>query len=287
MSVQWQHIEGPDGVTLPFAELHGDASGPTWLLTAGVHGDEYEGPAAIRGVVSEMENKAFPGRVIAVPVVNPAAYAVGQRCHPGDGGNLNRAFPGDAQGGPSARWAAFIWTQFATHGDRLIDLHAGGVTWHFAPLAGFFRAEDQPLAQAMGLTLWSMPETPGVFSGEFRRLRGPALGVELGHGGTRDDALVEHARQAIVSIITKPLPAIDAAIPVYRHEDVLSIADGEWSPGVRVGDEVGIGDALGDVYDWQADVTHRIVSRYAGKVLAVRRLVSTQRRDLLVVLGIR
>jgi len=287
MSAQWQHIAGPDGVTLPYVELRGNAPGPTWLLTAGVHGDEYEGPAAIRAVVSDLESRAFSGNVIAVPVVNPAAYKAGQRCHPADGGNLNRAFPGDANGSATARWAAFIWQQFASRADRLIDLHAGGVTWHFTPLAGFCRAEDQPLAQAMGLTLWAMPETPGVFSGEFRRLRGPSIGVELGFGGTRDDAIVERARQAIVNIITRPLPAIDTSLPVNSHEDVLSVADGEWLSLVHVGDDVKVGDELGQVYDWQADESHRIVSRFAGKVLAVRRLVSTQRHELLVAIGIR
>src|SRR5687768_2004596 len=95
----WQHVERPGGLALPVAELTGSRPGPTWLLVAGVHGDEYEGPEAIRRAVARLAaDRDFSGRVIALPIANPAAYARGSRLTPEDNANLNRSFPGNPNG---------------------------------------------------------------------------------------------------------------------------------------------------------------------------------------------
>src|SRR5690606_24383501 len=116
-----------------------------------------EGPEAIRRAVTDLADLPFTGRVIALPVANPMAYAVGQRCTPQDGGNLNRSFPGDAQGSLTSRWARFLWDRFLCQGDRLIDLHSGGTAYAFETVAGFYDQADIPLAAVFAATLWRMP----------------------------------------------------------------------------------------------------------------------------------
>lgn len=68
--------------------------GPTSLVQAGIHGDEIAGVHALEELLEEGLRPAR-GRLIVVPVMNPAAYRAQQRAAPG-GLDLNRQFPGDA-----------------------------------------------------------------------------------------------------------------------------------------------------------------------------------------------
>src|SRR5690554_91984 len=43
------------------------------------HGNEYEGPAAIKGLLSEIEPSRVLGRIILVPVLNVEAFRTGTR----------------------------------------------------------------------------------------------------------------------------------------------------------------------------------------------------------------
>src|SRR5436190_7122386 len=56
------------------------------------HGNEYEGPVAIKHLVREMRIEDVLGRIILVPVLNPSAFHAGQRESAADSVNLNRAF---------------------------------------------------------------------------------------------------------------------------------------------------------------------------------------------------
>jgi len=74
------------------------------LVMAGVHGDEYEGPAAVHDVSAEIDPNAVQGSILLVPVANPWAFHAAARRHPGDGGDLNRAFPGNSAEGRLNAW---------------------------------------------------------------------------------------------------------------------------------------------------------------------------------------
>lgn len=283
MPIHWNWAEGPGGNKLPFAELEGSSPGPTWLLAAAVHGDEYEGPEAIRQAVSSLSDKNFPGKVIALPITNPMAYAKGVRSTPEDQGNLNRFFPGRPEGSLTPRWAHWLWQTFIGRADRLIDLHAGGSTWEFDSLAGFYTDEDAPLAAVFGLILWRVPNLPGILSQEFRRLRGPAIGVELGFGGTRREALVQLTRQALVRLVRGETARV--AAPIYHSQNITAPQAGEWTPARRLRDRVAEGDLLGTITDWTAENSYPVRSPSAGLLLAVRRLVSIEAGDLVAMLG--
>jgi len=279
----WKLFEGPGNERIPAAQLDGGSAGPHWLITAGVHGDEYEGPEAIRRAVATLAGEKFPGRVTAIPVMNPMAYRAGRRCTPADNGNLNRLFPGRADGTITQQWAAWLWREFVSKANRLMDHHAGGATWAFEPVAGFYRDEDKPMAAAYGITLWKAPETPGVFSCEFRRHRGHAIGMELGYGGVRDEAMTARAASAIISLVRgkehTPLG------PVFGHEDILAPASGEWTASRSITQHVNVGDTLGVIRDWTGATLAEVKSRFSGRVLAVRRLVSVEKGELVVVVG--
>lgn len=74
--------------------LEGAQPGPTALVQAGIHGDEVAGVHALLELLEEGFAPAA-GRLIVVPVMNPAAYRRRERTALG-GLDLNRCFPGDA-----------------------------------------------------------------------------------------------------------------------------------------------------------------------------------------------
>lgn len=281
----WKQVKGPGDVTIPVAELDGGVAGPTWIFTGAVHGDEYEGPEAIRRVARALAGKSFKGKMIALPVMNPMAYAAGVRLTPSDQGNLNRLFPGDPAGSPTQRWAHWLWNTFLVRADRMIDLHAGGAAFCFEPLAGVYREEDLPLAAMMGLTLWRAPEVPGVLSHEFRERRGPSVGCELGWGGTRNEEEVERAVRGLAALVrgeTRPPGPND---PVYHQREVHAEFEGEFLAARSITEHVNKGDLLGTLSDWTGERTLEVRAPIVSRVLAFRRILSAKAGDLLVVLG--
>ena len=89
-------------IPIPIAVIR-NGDGPTVLLTAGNHGDEYEGQIALNNLIRNLEPRHLKGRVIILPALNFPAALAGRRVSPIDGLNLNRVFPGDPTGRPRAR----------------------------------------------------------------------------------------------------------------------------------------------------------------------------------------
>lgn len=89
--------------TLPLHVFAAEQPGPTAIVQAGIHGDEVAGVHALQELLEE-ELRPVRGKLIVVPVMNPPAYRVRQRMGPG-GMDLNRCFPGDAQGHRDQRLA--------------------------------------------------------------------------------------------------------------------------------------------------------------------------------------
>lgn len=81
--------------TVPVHVFDAEVSGPTAIIEAGIHGDEVAGVHAVQELLEE-ELRPTRGRLILIPVMNPAAYRHRQRMAPG-GLDLNRCFPGDAK----------------------------------------------------------------------------------------------------------------------------------------------------------------------------------------------
>lgn len=91
--------------TLPMHVFDAPKPGPTAIIEAGIHGDEIAGVHAICELL-EAGLRPEAGRLIFIPVMNPAAYRARERAAPG-GLDLNRCFPGDADAPePERRLAA-------------------------------------------------------------------------------------------------------------------------------------------------------------------------------------
>ena len=161
-------------------------------MTAGIHGDEYEGPAAVRSLIRTVLPDMVIGEVALAPVANPTAFTAGTRTNPEDGKNLARTFPGNPHGSPTDRLAAALWSELIVGGQYLIDLHSGGIEYDFLPVAGFYgpaNKENSSFAAAVqfGLpALWQLPPTRSVLSYEFATAGGVGVGCEYRGAGRLD-----------------------------------------------------------------------------------------------------
>jgi N-alpha-acetyl-L-2,4-diaminobutyrate deacetylase len=80
---------------IPLTVIVGPEAKPSEGLVAfgANHGNEYEGPIAIRHLIRQIDTSAVKGRLLLVPVLNPAALRAGARESTlDDRVNLNRAF---------------------------------------------------------------------------------------------------------------------------------------------------------------------------------------------------
>lgn len=108
-------------------------SGPTLLITAGVHGDEINGVEIVRRAVHSGQFKnLLKGTVIAVPLLNIFGFLNFSREVP-DGKDVNRSFPGRADGSLAARVAYTLSKEIMPHADFGIDFHTGGSSRHNYP----------------------------------------------------------------------------------------------------------------------------------------------------------
>ena len=99
--------------------------GPTVLITAGIHGDEINGVEIVRQIIAKGINKPKIGTIICIPVINVFGFLNLDRLFP-DGRDLNRVFPGSANGSLASRVAHFVMSEIVPHVDFAMDFHTGG-----------------------------------------------------------------------------------------------------------------------------------------------------------------
>ncbi len=111
-------------ISIPINVLHGRNEGPVVWLSAAVHGDEIGGVEIIRRALMGIDPKTLAGTIVAVPIVNVHGFLNGDRYLP-DRRDLNRSFPGSANGSLAARIANLFLTEIVSRCDVGIDLHTG------------------------------------------------------------------------------------------------------------------------------------------------------------------
>lgn len=283
--------------------------GPTLVLTAGVHGDEYEGQVALSTLARELEPAAIHGRVIIMPTTNVAACVAGQRRSPIDNLNLNRVFPGEAGGSITHRIARFIETELYARADYAVDIHAGGAILHFLPATVIPVTEDaaeneQRVALAASFAASNCmlfgAKTMGLEVGiESAMLRQGVIGISGEFGGSAELCAMplEIVRSGIRHVmgytrLTDELPAGPRNRPVLidlRGEEVYVAADrtGVLEIQVELGAQVEAGTRLGWLHhpDLSATAPTPILASIAGVVMARRALARSAVGDWLFVIG--
>jgi predicted deacylase len=291
--------------TLKHAIITGARPGPTLLISAGVHGDEYEGMAAIRRLRRQIAPDLLSGRLILVPVVNEGAFRRNARTAE-DGLDLARTCPGDAGGTETQRVASEI-TRLIGAADYYIDLHSGGLSMRTLPLCGYalhrdpeILAEQRRMAAAFGSPLvWgTTPTLDGRTLSAARDARVPAIYAEWGGSGTCDpegvDAYVRGCRAVMHRLGMLPAQPDAPPAPRWIIEDDRpgsgfmqichpSPIDGMFEATVALGDRVARGQRLGTVFDELGTQEHPILASEGGMVTVVHSLAHVRNGEGMVV----
>lgn len=142
------NLGGWANLMLPVAVI-ARGSGPTALVMAGNHGDEYPGQIAIMRLLRELTPEHVSGRLILIPTLTMPAAKAATRLSPLDGKNFNRCFPGNPSGTPSEVVAHYLTTELFPRADIVIDLHTGGRSLDFEPCAHMHLVPKGPQRDAM------------------------------------------------------------------------------------------------------------------------------------------
>jgi predicted deacylase len=262
----WSDNRNPLGrYPVPVITLAG-APGPVVLILGGVHGDEFEGAAAIMRLARDLAPEDLCGRLILIPGTNAPAFASSSRCSPLDGGNLNRAFPGNPDGTPTAMIADWLQSWMIPQCDAVIDLHSGGKASVFTPCslpqAGTTAALDAAnlaLARAMGLpVIWQLgaQNDDRSVNAACARVGVACIAAELGGGGGVDPAITDMAEAGLrrvlhhLGILASAPPlradANSARVTIIDPADhIMAPARGLFDRRIRAGARVVKGDLAG------------------------------------------
>ncbi|MEZ6072783.1 MAG: succinylglutamate desuccinylase/aspartoacylase family protein [Pirellulales bacterium] len=135
------NLSGWANIQLPVACIR-NGEGPTVVLMAGNHGDEYPGQVAILNLIRQLEPAMITGRLIMLPQLNVPAARAATRLSPLDGKNLNRCFPGNPAGSACDIIAHYLTTVLFPLADSVVDLHTGGRGIYFYPCAHMHLVDD-------------------------------------------------------------------------------------------------------------------------------------------------
>lgn len=265
--LRWSDNSNPLGYhPVPVISLKGE-DGPVLLLTGATHGDEFEGPAAIMRLVHGLDPAQLHGQIIAIPALNMPALIGSSRVTPLDGANLNRAFPGAADGGPTAMLAHWLEHEILPRCDGAIDLHSGGKASFFQPCSlpthtadPELAAKNMALAKTFGLPLiWRLGSNNDNRSvnAAAERAGVPMIATELGGGGGVDPAITNAAEQGIrnvlgqLGILPTPAKSTQSARIVEiasTHDSLYAKAAGLFDRAIAAGDNVTSGDPAGQFH---------------------------------------
>lgn len=285
-------------VGIPLMVVRGSGGGPVLVVSGGIHGDEYEGGEAIRRCWRELDPSGLRGTFVGVPAVNMPAQEIGGRSGPGDHIDLNRVFPGRADGFLTERIAHVFFHEVVRKADCLLDLHAGGGPFAMLPMTVFLdegapdlRQRVHALARTTGTEhlwrgqgRWSSAHVAAVRSGI------PAVLVEVGGEGRCREEHVDFAARIIRNVMchlgmlagSPLLPARRMVVQgTYRHAG----CGGLFRPLVGIGARVRAGQPVGVISDVFGDVREQVNSPSDGIVCSTRTLPSVRPGDWTVFVG--
>jgi len=235
------------------------------LLTAGNHGDEYEGQIALTKLVRALSPSDVSGQVIIMPMLNFPAAQAGMRTSPIDEGNLNRTFPGDADGRPTAMIAHYVESVLMPQVDVSLDLHSGGSSLLYIPgTLARHQADEKRLETVLAaVRAFGAPYSYLMSGGEDRGILSAAdragilgLSAELGGAGMVTRETLAVTERGIVNVLRhlgvlsgKVEPHTTRIMRVERAPHYVYSPDpGLFEPLAELGDAVRKGQLAGRVH---------------------------------------
>ncbi len=273
-------------LTIPVKVAVGTRRRPRCVAIAGVHGDETEGMLALLDFWQTCDPADLDGTVVLVPVANPPAFAAHQRRSPLDGLDLNRTFPGRADGSPSERLAHRLLHEVVAGADFLFTLHSWYSTGTVVPYVEFPDGEgpvavrSYEAARAAGFRRLRRSDwPPGLLVPAANAMGIPGIEAEIGGQGASDSAnraaYVDHLVRLLQHLgIRRGTPPDNPSPEVYTRGSLFAPTGGMLRLAVEPGVFVEAGALLATITDLHGRPVAEMRAPHAGLVAAVRRFVS-------------
>ncbi len=279
--------------------INGIAEGPTLVVTGGIHGAEYASIAAALEVGQKLTAEQLKGRVILIPVVNQRGFRVRSiYVNPMDGVNLNRVFPGKANGSASEQIAAWVFENVIKQGNMYIDLHGGDLIEALIPFSIYYRTGQEEvdrvsieLAKTFGIPYLVRSEGMGSTFAAAACAGIPAILTEAGGQGIwRKDQVEVHVNglQRVLhqyGMLEGPMPEKVPSTLLDQFIWMRSEVDGFWYPAIEVGEKVKKNQNLGTIKDAWGNVLQEVVCQGSGDVLFLVSSLSINKGDPLLAYG--
>jgi len=272
---------------IPVIVCHGAEDGPVLWINGATHGDEPEGAFSIFRLFDRLDPAEVSGTVVGVAAMNVPAFEAGKRGDPLDSFtyDMNRMYPGRADGYPSERAAWAHWIAMKDSCDLQIAVHSGG---EHSYLAHMIFAADNPqsleLAAAMGAR-WDLVFRSGVGgnnpASKLAGLGKAGITVELG-GNCRTltsdfHAVADDLADGYLNVMqhygmTHGTASYASEWRMGHQQALLAPSSGMWvgDEDVAFETEMPRGTPLGRIYDLYGAITGEVDAPEDGVVFGLR-----------------
>jgi predicted deacylase len=281
---------GDGGTTIPISVIHGTSPGPVLALIAGTHGMEYVPIVALQRMRTAIDPKTLRGTIVMVHVANMPSF-LGRTIYysPIDGKNLNRVYPGKADGTISERIADAVTREIIARATHVVDLHCGDGNESLRPYSYWITTGDPKVAAAgrdMALAFGldhivvdrerPLDANASVYTSNTAITRGkPALTTETGGMAVVDEPSIALVERGVAGLMRHlgmrsdgPAP-VSAPILIERNDVLRAGVTGMFYAEVEKGHTVAKGTRLGRITDFHGKTIEEIRAPFDGEILYI------------------
>ncbi len=278
-------------LSIPVRVIRGKSNGPTLFVSAAMHGDELNGVETIRRLLKSPQLKRLKGTLIAIPIVNVFGFNNGSRYLP-DRRDLNRSFPGSANGSLASQMANLFMKEIVTKCSHGIDLHTGAIHRTNYPQirANLGDAATADFAEGFGATVTINSRLrDGSLRDAADEMNIPTLLFEGGEALRFDEFTIKSALQGILSAMRK-IGMLTGKSSAKGAKNRYTAASSGWVRAprsgvlrtiVKLGAYVEKGELLGEISNPFGEEAESAKATFNGVVIGRTNLPLVNRGDAL------
>ena len=256
-------------------------------VVSGIHGDELEGQYVCYELARRLKEhpEFLHGDVDIYPALNPLGIDMSTRLIPKKDLDLNRSFPGSAEGSMTERYAAAI-VESLTGSDMVLDVHSSDMFVRELPQVRISREFSQkllPFARQMNVDMIWINETDVVHKATLAHtlntLGIPTMVVEMGLGHQINQQYGDQVVDGIFKLMsemgmwTGPVPRTQ--MPVISSdgevEFIRSNRQGIFLPAIEHNHFVVPGQVIGRLVNpYTGEIYEEITATKGGLVFTLR-----------------
>ena len=306
-------VSGKDTTIIPVTVFNGLKKGKTLGITAGVHGYEYAPILAAQKLISSIDPKNLSGVIILVQIANMESFrGRSPYISPADRKNLNRVFPGSANGTITERVADYITKNIIVKSDYFLDTHSGDAPEDLTAYGAHYSNSSMPaisktgkeMAVSMGFDYVVTFDTdgknymnknePALYCTAEAFKRGiPAADIECGRLGMVEEAPVKKVESSVLNMLKHLKFMPDEHAEVQQQAPVMikgrmyysSKQTGIFYALKKAGEHVKKGMQLGYTTNYFGETVEKFYAQEDGLILLIIGTPAINKDEDVVVLG--